>query len=260
MNIELPPVLYRFRPWSRHNPDGTESKSVEEIAGRHAWFSCPLRFNDPQDSMLGPEFTAGKGDLDRWLFHGIAPFGRLAGEHNCSITQLDSTKPGVEAAVGDMKRLEARKESCVCCFSRDWSSPLLWTFYAQEHRGFCLGYSTEGQLFQRARPVLYTHSPRDVCHLEDPATNNDPLSFCKSTDWQFEDEWRVCLQERGPKRVDLANEKLISIHVGYRMADNHLQELASTLRKAGHSPSETRLFQMERIPMSFTLACRPINW
>jgi hypothetical protein len=62
----------------------------------------------------------------------------------------------------------------------------------------------------------------DVLHLEDPEANNDQLSFCKSTDWQFENEWRVSLPEPGPKQVSLAAEKLISVHVGYRMKDVEL--------------------------------------
>ena len=136
----------------------------------------------------------------------------------------------------------------------------MWTFYAQEHQGFCLGFSSEGPLLRHARPVLYTHSPADVLHLDDAATSNDQLSFCKSTDWQFEKEWRVCLPEPGPKRVELRDEKLVSVHVGYRMKDPQLQELANALRKAGHRPEETKLFYVERIHMSFVLCQRPIRW
>ena len=136
----------------------------------------------------------------------------------------------------------------------------MWTFYAQEHQGFCLGYNTSSELFQRARPVVYTHSPNDVLHLQDPVMGNDPLSFCKSPDWQFEREWRVCLPEAEPKRVDLSKEKLVSIHVGYRMKDAQLQEIAVALGRAGYKPDETKLFAMERSPMSFLLSQRPIRW
>lgn len=260
MNPERPPILYRFRPWSVLQPDGTERKSIAEIEGQYAYFSSPQRFNDPQDNLLGPEFSGGPGDMDRLAGHAWADAVRLAGKNKCGITELDPNDPEVQAADYYYKRREIRKNSCVCCFSWDWSSPLLWTFYGQEHQGFCLGFSTEGELLRRARPVLYTHSPADVLHLEDQATGNDQLSFCKSTDWQFEKEWRVCLSELGPKRVDLANEKLISVHVGYRVKDPQLQELANALRKAGYRPEETKLFYVERIHMSFVLCQRPIKW
>jgi len=260
VNPELPPILYRFRPWSVLKSDGAERRSIPEIEGRFAYFSSPLRLNDPQDNSLGPEFTGGTGDADRLAFHGLADALRLARKNKCEFTELDPNDPEVQAAGQLHQRREGREKACVCCFSRDWSSPLLWTFYAQEHQGFCLGYSTEGELLRRARPVLYTHSPADVLHLEDPLTGNDQLSFCKSTAWQFEQEWRVCVPEPGPKRVDLTNEKLVSVHVGYRMKDPQLQELADALRKAGHRPQETELFCVERIHMSFVLCQRLVKW
>jgi len=182
-------------------------------------------------------------------------------QSGCSFTELlASDDPDVQAADAAYKRREARKKTCVLCFSTDCSNPLMWTFYAQEHLGFCLGFGTEGELLRRARPVLYTHSPADVLHLQDPVTGNDPLSFCKSIDWQFEHEWRVCLQELGPKRVDMSKERLVSVHVGYRMQESQLQELIATLYDAGYKPDDTKLFRVERIHMSFLLFQKPINW
>jgi len=210
--------------------------------------------------MLGPDLTGGKCDIERIFFHGLADATRLAGEKKCSVVELSPDDPAVEAAVALHQRREVRKNTCVCCFSWDWSNPLMWTFYAQEHQGFCLGYSTNGELLRRARPVLYTHSPAEVLHLKDPATGNDALSFCKSTDWHFEKEWRVCLLEQGPKRVELAKEELISVHVGYRMKEQQLEELKKALRNARHTPEATKLFRVERLPMSFVLCQRPIDW
>jgi hypothetical protein len=260
MSPQLPSVLYRYRPWSVLKPGGMERKSLSEIEGKYAFFSSPLKLNDLQDCMLGPEFTGGKGDIDRLLFHGLADATRLAREKKCSVLGLTSDDPAVQASEELYQRREGRKNTCVCCFSWDWRNPLMWTFYAQEHQGFCLGYSTNGELLRRARPVLYTHSPAEVLHLKDPATGNDSLSFCKSTDWHFEREWRVCLPEPGPKQVDLADEKLVSVHIGYRTKEQQLQELVEALRKAGHKPEETKLFRVERLPMSFALCQRAIDW
>jgi hypothetical protein len=260
MSPQLPSVLYRFRPWSVVKPGGMERKSLSEVEGKYAYFSSPLKFNDLQDCVLGPELTGGKGDIERIFFHGLADATRLAREKKCSVLDLKTDDPAVQASEELYQRREARKNTRVCCFSWDWSNPLMWTFYAQEHQGFCLGYSTSGELLGRARPVLYTHSPSEVLHLKDPATGNDALSFCKSTDWQFEKEWRVCLPEPEPKRVELAAEELVSVHIGYRMKDQQLQELVEALRKAGHKPEGTKLFSIERLPMSFALCQRAIGW
>jgi len=84
--------------------------------------------------------------------------------------------------------------------------------------------------------------------------------LCKSLDWQFEKEWRICLPEPEPKRVDFTNEKLVSVHVGYRMKKSQRQELVNALRKGGYKPEATELFSVERLHMSFFLCQRPIRW
>jgi hypothetical protein len=257
---EITSILYRFRPWSVLKPEAPERKYITEIEERVAWFSTPTELNDVQDNLLGPEFTGGTSDTERLFFHALANPLRLARQNKCNVTALDSNNPEVQNLQREDKRREMRKQSRVRCFSWDWSSPLLWTFYAQEHQGFCLGYSTDGELLRRARPVLYTHFPTDVCHLEDPVTGNDQLSFCKSPDWQFEKEWRVCLPDPGLKRVELKNEKLVSVHIGYRMKHPQLQELIAMLQKGGYKPDETKLFRVERLHMSFVLCQRPIDW
>ena len=85
----LPPVLFRYRPWSISIPDAPERKSIREIEGRFAYFSPPMVLNDPQDGLLGPEFAGGKGDIDRFFGHAVADAVRLARQNQCSITKLD---------------------------------------------------------------------------------------------------------------------------------------------------------------------------
>jgi hypothetical protein len=70
--LTIAQVLYRFRPWFVLEADKTERKTIAELKERVAWFSCPLKFNDPQDSSLGPQFTGGKGDYDRLFSHAFA--------------------------------------------------------------------------------------------------------------------------------------------------------------------------------------------
>ena len=155
-------MLYRYRPWSVFESEGKERKPVEEISSRYAFFSSPLRLNDPQDSLLGPEFTGGKEDRHRLLNHAFADTKRLMQKQRCQVSGLDENDPEYKDAVALYRRGEKRKKSCVCCFSRDWNNPLLWTFYAQEHHGFCLGYSTSGSLLG-VRGQFFTRIRRWTC-------------------------------------------------------------------------------------------------
>jgi hypothetical protein len=37
-------------------------------------------------------------------------------------------------------REELSKNRGVLCFSKDWQNPVLWSHYADKHRGICLGF------------------------------------------------------------------------------------------------------------------------
>ncbi|TAM80880.1 MAG: DUF2971 domain-containing protein [Acidobacteria bacterium] len=53
----------------------------------------------------------------------------------------------------------------VLCFSRNWSNPVLWSHYADRHRGICLGFETGD--------TVEAHQP---CYADSPLTlNSDAL-------------------------------------------------------------------------------------
>jgi len=41
------------------------------------------------------------------------------------------------------------------CFSKSWSSPLMWGHYAEKHTGICLGFDVPDKLFE---PVIYANA------------------------------------------------------------------------------------------------------
>jgi hypothetical protein len=82
------------------------------------------------------------------------------------------------------------------CFSRDWHNPLLWSHYADKHRGICLGFNIDSQCI---RDVSYiTERPR----LPIPPTEEDAkqLLYSKYYDWKYEEECRswIRFDERDP--------------------------------------------------------------
>jgi hypothetical protein len=91
----------------------------------------------------------------------------------------------------------------VLCFSRNWHNPLLWSHYADKHKGICLGLHVPSRLLT---PVTYTTSrlvdavPRIAkSGFSDEAAMKALLSI-KFRDWKYEDEVRVfCrLEDRDP--------------------------------------------------------------
>jgi Protein of unknown function (DUF2971) len=78
------------------------------------------------------------------------------------------------------------------CFSRNWSSPVLWSHYGNRHRGICLGFDMEEHLLER---VQYENQ-RILRHLgDDDAGQLTPedqalLRCTKYEHWRYEEEFR----------------------------------------------------------------------
>lgn len=82
------------------------------------------------------------------------------------------------------------------CFSLDWQNPLLWSHYADRHRGLALGFDVNEQILKQVsyvknRPVLERINI-EIAHQ---------LLFTKYEDWHYEQEARIytTLQDRDPK-------------------------------------------------------------
>jgi hypothetical protein len=78
------------------------------------------------------------------------------------------------------------KHYAILCNSKRWHNPLLWSHYADKHRGICLGLEIDEC---RGRSVRYV---KDRPRLSGPPTVAfmQELLFTKYQDWQYEEEWR----------------------------------------------------------------------
>jgi hypothetical protein len=76
------------------------------------------------------------------------------------------------------------------CFSEDWDDPLLWSHYADKHRGICLGFETDDRILKKVKYV------KERLPLKLPITKEtaDHLLWTKYWDWKYEREWRSWLQ------------------------------------------------------------------
>lgn len=91
-------------------------------------------------------------------------------------------------------RQELHKTTGLLCFSRDWYSPVLWSHYADKHRGICLGFELSDS---SAQPVDYVEGrlrvppnfPTAQPDLDEPFVRQ--LLKTKFLHWKYENEVRV---------------------------------------------------------------------
>ena len=103
-------------------------------------------------------------------------------------------------ALQNWKR-EMSKRYGLVCFSAAWQNPLLWSHYADRHRGICLGFDVPDNA---ATPVKYIDARTPLrLPLTDAAMRT--ILFTKFVGWSYEEEWRAWfrLEERDPNAKDL---------------------------------------------------------
>lgn len=91
-------------------------------------------------------------------------------------------------------RKDQEKKWGLLCFSKSWKSPVLWSHYADKHKGMALGFDVDDQLLM---PVKYTRKRLnlDVEKLFDTGKLDqvlmNKLMRTKFLDWAYEKEVRV---------------------------------------------------------------------
>jgi|SRR6267143_3161473 len=89
-----------------------------------------------------------------------------------------------EALRGFKKQLAERFG--VICFCKQWHNPLLWSHYADKHRGICLGFEID----ERGLKAVSYVTERPNLQIPPTKESMDELLFTKYRDWQYEEEWR----------------------------------------------------------------------
>lgn len=88
---------------------------------------------------------------------------------------------------------EFDKRKAIICFSRDKHNPVMWSHYADRHRGICLGFDVDKSMLIDVR---YTPSRLDVTGLDDEGLFGAVVAT-KFSHWKYEREVRVFCDRGG---------------------------------------------------------------
>lgn len=119
----------------------------------------------------------------------------------------------------------ARNMYNICCFCATNDNETMWAYYADSHKGFCIGYDIKGlnnNLTHLTFPVLY----KDHCTLQIDDIDNIDGSVCmhmlteKSLAWCHEKEWRTFFPPNPPRhKENMPSAK--AIYLGARILPEH---------------------------------------
>lgn len=168
-------------------------------------FSDPAAFNDPWD--CSPNFDPGVIDDEerresyiQFLMESDRKHFRNSAERRRRMEEWLRSDPSIvrklveKISRGSKGAISGRFR--VYCLSTDPASHPMWAHYADRHRGVCLEFGTDNDVFCAALQVQYQSDYRDL-DLADETTEGNLLAFLrKPSTYDYENEYRLVAQER----------------------------------------------------------------
>ena len=146
---------------------------------------------------------------------------------------------------------QARTELGIFSLSKTVVNELLWAYYTNGHKGFCIEYDSE-QL-QRSLSNGHLHSVLNVQYnLVDDTQFIKCLIATKSMAWEREEEIRITLYSSG--LFEISPESVTGIYFGLRMPDSDKELIKNTLKGRN-----IKYYQMKLKPNSYLLEAELIK-
>lgn len=190
------PKLYKYRACNEF--------SFAMLAKEKIWFAKPDTFNDPYDMEIKPKETSPEdyrtflrwwgetklslkgASLEASIEQAFEPTGEIKPDRRKKMNEAEANANQTLANVGVLS-LSMRNDSV-----------LMWSHYAQEHKGFCIEFSnfSTNDLGKRAIEVQYAKQ-YPLFSSVDVITRaiGRELFVTKSEDWSYEKEWRIIVND-----------------------------------------------------------------
>jgi len=264
----LPPRLYKFRSFNVN--------SLRLLTQAEIYYSNPRGFNDPLDCNPTIKVDVNRTSLVRLCYKMLQKTGANKEKTTDIINDLRymSTEDGDYVATTEIdfkERLADKikgvldaemKGKGVFSLSERWDSPLMWSHYADEHRGFCLEYDTT-QIPHTSIAAVDYRSPRCVKasdligwkfqgSSEAERRVHNTYFFAKSPQWQYEKEWRDIGQSIG---IATTSFPITATYFGFRCD----QAVMTSIVKLFSGEEEITFFQVYSLNDSFKLKRRQVD-
>lgn len=251
----LPLLLCRYRSVA-----GSAQARTQRIieTGSH-YFAPPTSFNDPFDCR--PNFTldADEEALRNYL-NGMwarqAP--HLNEQQRQSEVDAILRDPSRDPRIPENNTLFAATYNSlvtaqvgVLCLSEVNDSILMWSHYADCHRGLCLVYETSNPFFFNAQPVRYQRErPRVNPIFQSNEEMLENAIFTKSSEWAYEKEWRILHYQQGKGERQSPPVCLKAIILGVAMSGDDRRLVESWART---SPAKPAVLRARLSPSEFSV-------
>lgn len=210
----LPRHLYKYREFNVN--------TLRLLDFAEVYYADPRSFNDPLDSNPTIQVDTDLASLERLLYQMLsATQGKDVARKTMSNHRYMSTEYGdyktdpdvaayytrrLASHISDLLSTEQGRRGVLSLASK-WDCPLMWSHYADEHRGLCIEYTLSDAAFNNLLQVSYSRSRAvRISELIDWKMKGnqsaeqkivDTFFFSKAPQWRYEREWRDLAEAPG---------------------------------------------------------------
>lgn len=195
---EFPKTLYKYYPCNQN--------SFKSFARNGLYCGYAVDMNDPAECLSGSELLYNDDDLAQIS----ASVNILAGGEgaNADLKEMLPLDNSVALAAIRINRNLHIKTFSFCALSEKPDDMLMWSHYANEHRGCVIGFVFPDDIGKNLQPVEYADAPKKLdteiaarlisAELQNEDEYGEVLKniTIKADCWKYEKEWRLW---RSPK-------------------------------------------------------------
>ena len=225
--------LYRYSPLGSCK---NVKRFVKFIAQQQVYFSSPREFNDPFDKPL-IALDGSDSEINSIINPVVKGLRRSDGRLLSPSQRISATQrlKRRHRSSEFRKTLNDRilDDYCALCLSQDNNIPTMWSHYADNHKGVCVGFKLD-QLklnFDHFFRINYLDKRPDVSIFD----ASQPLKILKAystkgTHWSYEKEVRV-VNMHGAKLVPFNKNLIGSIYLGSEISASEKDLIITLVKK-----------------------------
>ena len=227
----FPDIIYKYFKFNENLYD--------LIINNRLWFSNPSDFNDPYDCNVGFHKKYTKEEISNFLKNVQSTTNEKLTEEQIKETLeewLNEPNKMQEQYIRHLREFVNSKG--VCCFSGTDKNLLMWSHYADSHKGMCLGFDKKSldKSFAIINWVNYKDKFPDIHLLNNSNDGVNTIMKHKSNVWDYEKEIRIFHGKKG--LYQFPREAIKQVFFGLKTPDRQIHSVMNLMHQCGYSDVE----------------------